>query len=181
MKKLSLIIATSVLAFAASAQGVFNANNNYTVDLGGGVTKSAFIFGVNGTTPVAKANGRVVILNAASGAPLNPAGLDGNAFYKDGAFTMSGLVVPGVPPNGTANIIIQAWDVTSGSTFATATIRAQGLVAVSSLGGGGVPNASLALNSNFVGLTLVDTIPEPSTVALAGLGLVGLLFVARRK
>lgn len=183
MKKLSLIIASSVLAFAASAQGVFSANNNYDYDSGGGVMKSAFVIGLDGL-PLSKATGRVDIRNASDLAFLGGVGEEGKAFFKAGAFTINDIVVPGVPVGGTANIFVQVWDSSTGATFATATVKAQGLVAVNSLGGGTTPNATFAANSNFIGLTLVDTapvIPEPSTVALAGLGLVGLLFVARRK
>jgi hypothetical protein len=177
MNKLLLTTLGFVAALSAYAQGTFNASNNYTPT---GASAKAFILNPAGL-PLAKANGRVEILNAADQATLSPNGSAGVALTLDGLFFINGLTVPGVATGGSANIIVRAWDVTTGATFAAATDKISGLVTVSSLGGGTTPAATFAANSNFVGLQLTGVIPEPSTVALAALGVAGLFFVARRK
>lgn len=177
MNKLLLTTLGMFAALSAFAQGTFNASNNFTPT---GASTKAFIFATDGTTPLAKANGRVEILNAADMSTLSPGGSAGVALTLDGLFFINGLSVPGTSTGGSANIIVRAWDSTTGATFAEALTRTSGLITVSSLGGGTTPAATFAANSNFVGLT-VAVIPEPSTVALAALGVAGLFFVARRK
>lgn len=179
MNKLLLTTLGMFAALSAFAQGTFNASNNFTPT---GASTKAFIFAPGGTTPLAKANGRVEILNAADLSTLSPGGSAGVALTLDGLFFINGLSVPGTATGGSANIIVRAWDSSTGATFADASSKASGLITVSSLGGGTTPAATFAANSNFVGLSLVTTvIPEPSTVALAALGVAGLFFVARRK
>ena len=174
------LIALSLFStLSALAQGTFNASNNFTDP---GASTRAFIFKADGMTPVSKAIGRVEILNAADSSTLSPGGAAGVPLTLDGLFFINGLSVPGVPTGGTANIIVRAWDVSTGPTWDEALSRTpivQGLITVSNLGGGATPAATFAANSNWVGLAF--GIPEPSTVALAALGVAGLFFVARRK
>jgi hypothetical protein len=179
MNKLLLTTLGFLAALSAYAQGTFNASNNYIPT---GQTAKAFILDSAGL-PLAKANGRVEILNAADQASLSPGGSAGVALSLDGLFFINNLVVPGVATGGTAPIVVRAWDSTTGATFAEATSKISGLVTVSSLGGGTTPAATFGANSNFIGLQLAGgpVIPEPSTVALAALGVAGLFFVARRK
>lgn len=180
MNKLLLTTFGMFAALSAFAQGTFNASNNYTVP---GASTKAFVFATDGTTPLAKANGKVTIQNAADGSFLSPGGAAGVSLAADGLFFINGLSVPGTATGGSANIIIRAWDSSTGATWNDALIRtpvASGLITVSSLGGGPTPPATFAANSNFAGLT-VEVVPEPSTVALAALGVAGLFFVARRK
>ena len=179
MNKLLLTAFGLIAALTAYAQGTFNASNNYTVP---GATQKAFILDPAGS-PLAKANGRVEIINAADGSTLSPGGDAGVALTLDGLFFINGLSVPGTTTGGTANIIVRAWDATSGGTWASALTRSpatSGLITVTSLGGGTTPAATFAQNSNFAGLS-VEIVPEPSTIALAALGVAGLFFVARRK
>lgn len=177
MNKLLLTTLGMFAALSAFAQGTFNASNNYTVP---GASTKAFVFASNGTTPLAKANGRVEIINAADGSTLSPGGSAGVPLTLDGIFFINGLTVPGAATGSSANIIVRAWDSSTGADFASAGSKAQGLITVSNLGGGPTPAATFAANSNWNGLT-VSVIPEPSTVALAALGVAGLFFVARRK
>lgn len=177
MNKLLLTTLGLVAALSVSAQGVFNASNNFTPT---GADRPAYVYDLDGTTALSKANGRVQIINAASGETLSPGGAEGVAFTLDGRFFVNGIAVPGTTAGGSADIIVRAWDSATGATWDTALSRAEGLITVSALGGGLAPPATFAQNSNFVGLTL-ELIPEPSTIALAALGVVGLFFVARRK
>ncbi|MBN9692839.1 MAG: PEP-CTERM sorting domain-containing protein [Verrucomicrobia bacterium] len=180
MNKLLLTTLGMFAALSAFAQGTFNASNNYTVP---GASTKAFVFAPGGTTPLAKATGKVSIQNAADGSFLSPNGAAGVALTLDGIFFINGLTVPGAATGSSANIIVRAWDSASGATWADALVRsdaASGLITVSNLGGGPTPAATFAANSNWAGLT-VNVVPEPSTVALAALGVAGLFFVARRK
>ena len=180
MNKLLLTTLGLFAALSAFAQGTFNASNNFTVP---GASTRAFVFSPDGTTPVAKANGRVQIINPADGSTLSPGGAAGVALTLDGLFFINGLSVPGAGTGSSANILVRAWDASTGATWNDAIVRspsASGLITVNNLGGGPTPAATFSANSNWTGLTL-EVVPEPSTVALAALGVAGLFFVARRK
>jgi len=177
MNKLLLTTLGMVAAVSAAyAQGTFNANNNFTP---AGASAKAFVLDPNGS-PLAKANGRVEILSG--GTSLSPNGSAGVALTLDGLFFINGLVAPGAGLGGTANLVVRAWDVTTGATYDAATARGSVNVVISSLGGGTTPPATFGNNSDFKGLKLESAIiPEPSTVALAALGVAGLFVMARRK
>jgi len=177
MNKLLLTTLGMVAAVSAAyAQGTFNANNNFTP---AGASAKAFVLGLDGN-PLAKANGRVEILSG--GTSLSPNGSAGVALTLDGLFFINGLVAPGAGLGGTANLVVRAWDVTTGATYAAATSRGSVNVVISSLGGGTTPPATFGNNSDFKGLKLEGggVIPEPSTVALGALGAAALLFARRR-
>lgn len=174
MNKLIITALGLVAALSAYAQGTFNASNNFTP---AGASAKAFVLSPAGT-PLAKANGKVEVL-AADGTVLGAGNL-----ALDGLFFINGLVAPGSATGGSANIVVRAWDSTTGATYDAALTRGSVNVTVNSLGGGTTPAATFAANSNFVGLTLsgsTPVVPEPSTVALAALGVAGLFVVARRK
>jgi len=178
MNKLLLTTLGMVAAVSAAyAQGTFNANNNFTP---AGASAKAFILDPNGNA-LAKANGRVEILEG--GVSLSPNGGAGVALTLDGLFFINGLASKTAGLGGTANLVVRAWDVTTGATYDSATTRGSVNVVISSLGGGTTPPATFGNNSDFKGLKLEGggVIPEPSTVALATLGVAGLFVMARRK
>lgn len=177
MNKLLLTTLGMVAAVSAAyAQGTFNANNNF---IPAGASAKAFILGTDGN-PLAKANGRVEILEGSTSLSAN--GSAGVALTLDGLFFVNGLASGTAGLGGTANLVVRAWDASTGSTYATATSRGSVSVVISGLGGGTTPPATFGNNSDFKGLKLEGTvIPEPSTVALAALGVAGLFVMARRK
>jgi len=184
MNKFLLITLGLAASLSAFAQGVFNASNNYPP------TGKLFVLDVTGV-PLPTGVGRVTLQNAANNAVLNyqkdattVAPADGIALSLPGVFFINGVVVDGVAAGGTAQIRVLAWDSSTGATYAEAVNKTAGLITIGPLGGGTAPPATFAANSNWAGLTLINTgpvIPEPSTVALAALGVAGLFFVARRK
>lgn len=169
MKKSILAIGLVALSLSAFAQGTFNGVNS-------GSTSP--VLGADGLK-LSKVTGRVEIL--VGGTVLNTAK---NTFAADGVFSL-GVLTTGVAAGGTASVTVRSWDTGAGATYADAVAAGRGFAAttfdVTGLGGGLVTPPRL---DNFSGFTLSAgsvVIPEPTTIALAALGLGGLLFVSRRK
>lgn len=172
MKKILLTIISVAAGLSALAQtGAVNLNNNFTPP---GASSRAYIYGADGARLTA-AIGQVEILDS-TGAVIKSGALSSIA----GVFSFGVTDIPGTTPGGNGSITIRAWDTTSGATYDAASLKASTVVTLTGLGGGSLPPPTLGAISGgtFTGLTLV---PEPSTVALAVLGLAGLFFVARRK
>ena len=176
----AILVGVAFLAAAASvsAQGTLSANS---------ATGSKPRITVDGVNAVAADNIFVQILvNGASGLtgsaadPFQLTLAGGNA----GLFSKGTLTVGGVAGGATTQVTIQAWDKDTGADYASAKVKATQTFTVG-LGGAvdangiaGLP-ASIVGNGLFGGLALVST-PEPSTYALAALGLGGLLFLRRK-
>lgn len=179
MNKLLLAVITLAASLTALAQvGTVNLNNNYTAP---GASAKAFV-NLNSGLPLPKAVGRVEVLDA-SGTVISPVkDGTGNALTADGLFFLGITEIPGSSSGGSASITIRSWDLSTGATYASAIAKGSTLVTLTGLGGGTTPAPGLGVAGNFTGLTLSPSdIPEPSTVALAALGVAGLFFVARRK
>lgn len=168
MKKSLLAIGLIALGVSAFAQGTFNGKN----------TSTSPVFGEDGLTKLSKTVGRVEIL--VGGTVLNTAK---NTFAADGIFSLGVLTVPGSTTS--ASVTVRAWDSSVGATYDAAVAAGHGYASstfdVNGLATGSTPPPAM---DNFAGLTLTAgqvVIPEPTTVALAALGLGGLLFVSRRK
>lgn len=180
MNKAQLLVgvASLVVASSAFAQGTFTLSNLNTPG-------RPQIFDRDGT-PIAGANFLVDVLvkNPTSGnfetvlrngaAFTGVAPLTGN---NAGLFNASGMSVPFIAPGAGAEMMVRAWDVTSGATYASALYKGDVTFTVAALGGAGTPPSLPATLANFTSFTLV---PEPSTYALAALGL-GSLLLFRRK
>lgn len=94
-----------------------------------------------------------------------------------GLFSGGTLVVPFVAPDAKADVLVRAWDVSSGATYASALYKGEIAFSIDKLGGAGSPPTLPAVIANFKSFALV---PEPSTYALAALGLGGLLLFRRK-
>lgn len=181
-----------------TAQGTFIANNNYVPS---GATDKAFVIGLNGlpasvySTAIQftyKPNPELV--EKISGGkikaedvvedilPISNANFVHQPLTFDGLFFFGIFNLPLTKPGDTAQIVIRAWDKGSGFSYEDASIRDSAVVTINNLGGGIMPPATLALNSDFRGLDFRNSfIPEPSTYALMALGLVGVFFINKRK
>jgi|SwirhirootsSR2_FD_contig_81_2327351_length_731_multi_3_in_0_out_0_1 hypothetical protein len=95
-------------------------------------------------------------------------------------------VIPGVAANGTATLHVQFWvgtDPTYAAAAAAGKLVADSPIYTNPTGGGGVPASvppSALANMPNVTLAPIGVVPEPSTLALAGLGAAALLMYRRR-
>lgn len=176
MKKLALIAVCALAGFSSFAQGVINGFNAFKPP---GGTVNALVLGIDGTALPA-AIGRAEVLTADGSAVLSPIkDGSGNALVAPGIFSLGTMTIPGSTVGSPASVILRVWDSSTGSSYANALVRAETTVTFASVGGATAPS-NFVTASNFTGITL-SVVPEPSTVALAALGVAGLFFVARRK
>ena len=179
MKKL---IATTLLCTAAGlaafGQGTVNFANvgvglNAPVFLNDGVTKAA--------------SGYTAILMA--GASATSLSQIATASVSSGYFLGGTQVIPGVAGGATADILIEIYQTTSGS-FASA--KSANVANTWAWSGGGTPFALKLADPTatppqtpaaLTGLTplTLNSVPEPSTFALVGLGAAAMLIFRRRK
>ena len=82
------------------------------------------------------------------------------------------------PADGLAKLGVRVWDTLSGSSYAIAGVRGQSPTLFQSAGLGG----GLTTPPNWVGQSFsLVVVPEPSSMALAGIGAASLLIFRRRK
>lgn len=176
MNKFAIIAAIALSGVASYAQGVINGFNAFKPT---GSAVNATVNDVGGAALVA-ALGRVEVLTADGSTVLSSVkDGSGNALVAPGIFSLGTMTIPGSTVGQSASVLLRAWDSSTGSTYANALERASFTVTFPTVGGATAPS-NFVLASNFTGLTL-QVVPEPSTMALAALGVAGLFFVARRK
>jgi len=170
------VVATVATIESSYGQGFVAFNNYYSVtadqtvrldaSLGGAPVGSTFtaalLYSIGGgaLTPVGAANGGVVAFGGAV-----PAG-----YFLGGSATIQGYSA------GPITFQVQAYN---GIDYASSTIRGQSaLLNLASISTPGLPVGDLG--PGLVSFT-VSQVPEPSTLALIGLGTGALLFLRRRK
>lgn len=179
MKKLIL---TTLLSFAAASVSLGQGLLNFS-SLAPGAPP---VLGLDGT-PVGGANYLVelLVLNPTSGNFEGGLQLGGNTLgpievrtgNAAGLFTAGGTVtVPFVAGGDEATMLVRAWDTTTGADYAAAVIKGETTFTMTL--GGPAPTPPNGILPHYQGIQLV---PEPSTYALAALGLGGLLYFRRKK
>jgi len=192
MKKIAAILCLSALATGAFAQGVVNfANlastpvtatiNNQTASIAGSGTATyyfALLIGDSATGPFTFANTYATNSTAA------------------GRFVRNNVQVPGWAAGATKFYEIAGWESSLGATFNSAwlTTAPSGLFGVSGIGSGTAGGTDPVSGQSFPtlplfgggsgiqsGFNLGGAVPEPTSMALAGLGAAALLAFRRRK
>jgi hypothetical protein len=187
-----LVVATAV---GAMAQATISIDNLSNVNTDPAATSSGYFFIDTGSGPTLLTSatlnvevwggtsaGSLALITTLSGANALVEGAPGQ--YLDPAGI--GYTVPGVASQGSASLQVYAWT-GSATTYAQAVASGTAYYGVSTVftnptGGPGNPPANPASLVGMPSLVLTTTpVPEPSTFALAGLGLAGLLIFRRRK
>lgn len=183
MKKLILTVALVASCAGAFAQGTLTFAN-----AGPGCVFK--IFDTDGTTALA-GGGFMADLYWAAGTVTDStllAALNAPAAFNSGAqagyFTGGQRSIPGEATGSIITVQVRAWNTASGSFATWAAAKSGGgsigesVLAQITLGGPpGTPPYITQLN----GKTFSLSVPEPSTLALAGLGLAGMLVFRRRR
>jgi hypothetical protein len=193
MKKLLLsAIVASAATVGVYAQGTINVDNSNNGNTSPSAASGGLVFLQTGNAaPVLYGqNFSVEVFGGASAGSLSPIvtltganqvdNFGGGVFVDPNGGTYA---VPGVALSGTATLEVEAW---TGNFTSYAAASAQGsgaafgeVIFQNATGGGGTPPGTPV---DLVGMpALVLTTPEPSTIALGGLGAAALMLFRRRK
>lgn len=184
MNKTLIASFAMVAALSASAQGTFLFNNS-------ALDGKPRIFAPDGTTGLTGSAGYLVdvvvagatsLTDANTGLALQPLKFF-NSAANAGLFSGTTVVVGGITTAGaTASVTVRAWDGNTGATYDKATVKGSVTFTQTGFGGFGSPPANPVAFTGFTSFALKSTtvVPEPSTYALAALGLGGLLFLRRK-
>jgi hypothetical protein len=197
MKKLAAMLCLSAMTTGAFAQGLINFANSPTTlisaNIGGNV---ATLSGPSGTYLFG------LLTSAAQGGPFTFAGVYGTNLVNSTGGRLSGgngVAVNGWAPGATMFYELAGWSSAGGATtFNAAWVKSDGTAAASGLpslfgvspigsgvaGGGAQSLPTLQLFGGASGIQSGFTltgVPEPTSMALAGLGAAALLIFRRRK
>jgi len=188
MKKLAAILCLSALTTGAFAQGLVNFVNNpqslISANIGGNV---ASISGAAGSYYF----GLLTSSNGAAGSFTFTGVYGTNSGVAAGRFSGGSVAVNGWAPGATLSYQVVGWSSSLGATFNNAWLTkaptgglfGESSIATGSAGGGPQslpPLQPFGGTGIPTGFTLVS-VPEPSSMALAGLGAAALLIFRRRK
>jgi len=190
MKKLAAMLCLSAMTTGAFAQGLVNfANNPNTLVSANIGTSTAAINGPAGSYYFA------LLTSPAVAGPFTFTGLYGTNLVNStgGRFSGgNGVAVPNWAAGATMSYQIAAWDQSLGTAFNPAWLSTPpktGLFGLSSVGSGVAGGGSQSLptlqlfggTGITTGFTLTGAVPEPSSMALFGLGAAALVIFRRRK
>jgi hypothetical protein len=181
MRKLAVALCLTATVLTAFGQGTLNFNNRVTID---GINAPVDFEGNRLTGP--DYAGQLYVSAAGAGAYTAVGAV--TAFQTNpvlaGYINGGEVVVAGIAPGTSVDVVLRAWATASGSTWEAASGNATGIFGESNvvtvgLGAVGSPPGPAA---NLIGLTsfTLTQVPEPSTVALGLLGLAALA-LRRRK
>jgi hypothetical protein len=174
MKKLLSIAALLAVALSASAQGTVTFVNRVS-----GTPLDAPVFDVDTVTRLAGSGFMAQLYAGTSADSLTAVGtpVPFRTGVAAGYVSATDVQVPGIAGGATAFVAMRAWSTASGATYEAAGIRGSSAPIQITLGGAGSPPSTPA---SLTGLQSFSLVPEPSTIALAVLGGLGLL-LRRRK
>ncbi len=182
MKKLTVtLLASTLLGLAAYGQGTVNFANL-------GVGLNAPVYLSDGTTKVASTGFTAELLAGTSAGSLASVATSGFLSSAPGYFSGGTVALPGIAGGATAFLQVRVYSTASGSFAAAQSaglVNTFGASSVFSLVTGD-PNAQppgvpTSLAGKLTSFNLNGAIPEPSSLALAGLGAAAMLVFRRRK
>ena len=198
MKKVLAALCLTALITSSQAQGLINFLNSATTL----VTLNSNLVNL-GSTPAASLGSFRYELFSAPAGTLTPAsfvssGIIGTNLSTAGRFNGgNGLAIPGRLLGGTAAILIRGWSTALGSTYSQAIANygiIPGFLGESAIapnfllggdgGAGNVPTSPAFGGSSGIqsGFALVYApVPEPTSMALAGIGAAAMVIFRRRK
>ncbi|MGB7769698.1 MAG: PEP-CTERM sorting domain-containing protein [Verrucomicrobiia bacterium] len=101
-----------------------------------------------------------------------------------GFFSAGNQIITGWS-SGNVTFMYEAWDTTTGATFALATVKGYSALWQETTAAGGFGLTPTALPpdyaANMPGVVLTGPVPEPTTMALGGLGLAALMLFRRKQ
>jgi hypothetical protein len=193
------ILATLLAGVAATgvyAQGTINLDNLNNGNSSSTATSGGMVFTTSGGNTVLEANDfSVELLGGASAGSLTPivtlllgngtgpaAGISGAGPGLMLDPTGATYAVPGVALGGTATLELMAWEGNFASYAAAqnAGMNVADVTFTNPTGGNGTP-AALPLDLTGMPALVLHPTPEPSTIALGGLGAAALMLFRRRK
>lgn len=171
MKKLLTLSVLIAAAASVQAQGTINASN-----AGAFGVRPVYVETVGGALA-----GTSVMVELWAGATENSlALLKSGSILANGLFGLGTIAIPDVALGGTAIVQVRAWDTAKGATYDASTLRGFSDTFSVVTGGAGSPATTPAALGNFQSFAIV-TVPEPATLALAGIGGFGLLAMRRKQ
>lgn len=179
MKKTILTLVSMLAVVSAFAQGTVNFNNlvgpsgNRLVDARFIDTTGAGL-GAGWTAELVLVSGGSVTQLATSAFRTSSAAAQG---YILPAATGTTVTVPNVAGGTSATLQMRAYN---GASYASSSLTGASPEFQVILGNAGTP-PSPAADLTGLGLTPITIVPEPSTIALAVIGMAGLFFARRRK
>jgi hypothetical protein len=203
MKKLVLTaICVTAISLGALAQGTFNFGNSAATLIT--LTSNGVSYG---STPASSAMQFRYQLFIAPAGTANAGSFTATSTFATNLPAVgrlnggNGLTVPGTPAGGTGAVLLRGWSSNLGADYASALAAwnsgAGGWLGESSIAGqflwGGDPGTGVAVpasplfgggNGIQTGFAMIwqgGVVPEPSSMALAGLGAASLLLFRRRK
>jgi hypothetical protein len=195
MKKLAALLCLGALATGAFAQGTVTFNNNPATLISVGPVGAGVATAAN--SPGSYYFGLLTSLTGAAGS-FTFAQVYGTNNAAAGRFTGGTATLANIAPGTSFSFEVAGWSASLGATFNPAWIAnppnfgtASGSFGLSGIGtavaGGGTPPAppgiifgATGLTSGF-NMTPTGVVPEPTSMALAGLGAAALLIFRRRK
>ncbi len=181
MKKLTVtLLASTLLGLAAYGQGTVNFANL-------GVGLNAPVYLSDGTTKVASTGFTAELMAGTSAGSLASVATTGFLSAAPGYFSGGTVALPGIAGGATAFLQVRVYSTASGSYVAAQNAGLANTFGASSVFSlvTGDPNAQPpGVPTSFAGkLTSfnLNGVPEPSSLALAGLGAAAMLVFRRRK
>jgi len=181
MKKLTAtLLASTLLGIAAYAQGTVN-----FINIVGSL--NAPDFASDGTTKLSGAGFTAELLAGASAGSLATVASTGFLSGAGAGYFSGGTVtLASIAPGATGFFQVRIFSASSGSFAAAQAANLANTWAASSVfsvvtGGAGTPPSTPSALAGLTSLTLNSGVPEPSSLALAGLGAAALLVFRRRK